>query len=96
MNFIREKETKYILDTYKSLTPQNLLDYLMQHNNDSDCIIFNNLSKDLQKSLNDLAREIRKINDMDEQIKENKQNDMLLEFIIKYNKELLDDDFYQI
>jgi TRAP-type C4-dicarboxylate transport system substrate-binding protein len=84
MNFIREKETKYILDTYKSMTPQNLLDYLMQHNNDSDCIyIFNNLPKDLQKIVDDLAGEVVKANavkikanavkiiEMDEKIKAN-------------------------
>ncbi len=25
MNFIRENETKYILSTYKSMTPKNLM-----------------------------------------------------------------------
>lgn len=105
MNFIREKETKYILDTYKSMTPQNLLDYFMRHNNDSDCIyIFNNLPEDLQKTVDDLAGETVKVNakklkEMDEQIKENddkiKQNNILLEFVTKYNKQL-DDDIYQL
>lgn len=91
MNFIREKETKYILDNYKSMTPQNLLDYLMQHNNDSDCIyIFNNLPKDLQKTVDDLAGEVVKINAV-----KIKENDILLEFVTKYNKQL-DDDLYQL
>lgn len=91
MNFIREKETKYILDTYKSMTPQNLLDYFMQHNNDSDCIyIFNNLPEDLQKTVDDLAGEAVKVN-----AEKLKENDILLEFMTKYNKQL-DDDLYQL
>ncbi len=32
MNFIRENETKYILSTYKSMTPKNLMEYLLEYN----------------------------------------------------------------
>jgi predicted RNase H-like nuclease (RuvC/YqgF family) len=112
MNFIREKETKYILDTYKSMTPQNLLDYLMQHNNDSDCIyIFNNLPKDLQKIVDDLAGEAVKANavkikanavkiiEMDEKIKNVDQQilqaDILIQSVTRYNKQL-DKDIYNL
>ncbi len=47
MNFIRENETKYILSTYKSMTPKNLMEYLLEYNYDNDCVyIFNNLPKE--------------------------------------------------
>ncbi len=40
MNFIRENETKYILSTYKSMTPKNLMEYLLEYNYDNDVFIF--------------------------------------------------------
>jgi hypothetical protein len=81
---IREEETKYVLNNYQSMTPQYLLDYFMQHKNDSDCIyIFNNLPKDLQKTIDDLAAE------------EVKVKDKMIESVIKFNKQL-DDDIYRL
>jgi TRAP-type C4-dicarboxylate transport system substrate-binding protein len=98
MNFIREKETKYMLDNYKSMTPQNLLDYFMQRNNDSDCIyIFNRLPRDLQKTVDDLAGEVVKANN--DKLKANndklKELDVMIEFVTQYNKQL-DDDIYRL
>jgi uncharacterized protein YdcH (DUF465 family) len=56
----------------------------MQHHNDSDCIyIFNNLPKDLQKTIDDLAAE------------EVKVKDKMIESVIKFNKQL-DDDIYRL
>ncbi|QMS79370.1 hypothetical protein IIV6-T1_044 [Invertebrate iridescent virus 6] len=96
MNFIRENETKYILSTYQSMTPKNLMEYLLKYNYDNDCVyIFNNLPKDLQKEVDDLAKEVVKAND--EQIKANdqklKQLDVMIEFMKQYNKQL-DNDIY--
>ncbi|UIB20853.1 putative protein 041L [Cricket iridovirus] len=76
MNFIRENETKYILSTYKSMTPKNLMEYLLEYNYDNDCVyIFNNLPKEAN----------------DEQIKVNdqklKQLDVMIEFMKQYNKQ---------
>ena len=75
MNFIREKETQYILSNYKSMSHQSLTDYLLKYNYDIDCAyIFNSLPLDLQKILNDLAGEAVKANNetmkaYDEEIK---------------------------
>ncbi|AAK81975.1 041L [Invertebrate iridescent virus 6] len=103
MNFIRENETKYVLSTYQSMTPKNLMEYLLKYNYDNDCVyIFNNLPKDLQKEVDDLAKEVVKANDeqikaQDEQIKANdqklKQLDVMIEFMKQYNKQL-DNDIY--
>lgn len=37
MNFIREEETKRVLSNCRSVTPQWLLDYFLEHDTDSDC-----------------------------------------------------------
>jgi peptidoglycan hydrolase CwlO-like protein len=88
---IREEETKYILDNYQSMTPQYLLDYIMGHHNDSDCIhIFNNLPQDLQKTIDDIAAEEVKVKDkMIEEV------DKAIENVVKFNKQL-DEDIYKL
>lgn len=90
-NLIRKEETKYVLDNYQSMTPQYLLDYFMQHHNDSDCIhIFNNLPQDLQKTIDDLAGEEVKVKDkMIEKV------DTAIESVVKFNKQL-DEDIYKL
>lgn len=88
---IREEETKYVLDNYKTMTPQYLLDYFIKYKNDSDCIyIFDNLPQDLQKTIDDLAFETlpkldRQIEDVQKQI----------QFVDNLNKQL-DADIYRI
>lgn len=110
MNFIRENETKYILSTYQSMTPKNLMKYLLKYNYDNDCVyIFNNLPKDLQKEVDDLAKEVLKANDeqikakneqikaQDEQIKANDQKLKQLDVMIEFMKQYnkqLDNDIY--
>jgi uncharacterized protein (DUF3084 family) len=70
--FIREQETKEVLNKYKDMSNQDLLDYLMSHRYDSDCqYIFNHLPKDLQNDLDALAGEMVKIRD--KQIAEREQ-----------------------
>ncbi|QNH08453.1 041L [Invertebrate iridescent virus Kaz2018] len=103
MNFIRENETKYILSTYKSMTPKNLMEYLLEYNYDNDCVyIFNNLPKEVVKANEFLDNLVLKANDeqikvQDEQIKANdqklKQLDVMIEFMKQYNKQL-DNDIY--
>lgn len=95
---LREEETKYVLDNYKSMSSQYLLDYFMQHHNDSDCIyIFNNLPQDLQKTIDDLALEEVKVKDkmIEEVDKKIKNQSTMLEAVIKFNKQL-DEDIYQL
>lgn len=63
MTLLREEETMHILNNYQSFSHQELLDYFVRNNNDSDCIyIFNNLPPVLQKELDDMAGEISKQN----------------------------------
>ncbi len=39
MNFIRENETKYILSTYKSMTPNKFNGHIyLEYNYDNDCV----------------------------------------------------------
>jgi septal ring factor EnvC (AmiA/AmiB activator) len=95
---IREEETKYVLNNYQSMTPQYLLDYFMKYHNDSDCIyIFNNLPKDLQKMVDDLAFE--KLPELDRQIEEVKKErsevQKQIQFVDNLNKQL-DNDIYKI
>jgi septal ring factor EnvC (AmiA/AmiB activator) len=77
--FIREQETKEVLNKYREMSTQGLLDYLMSHHYDSDCqYIFNHLPKDLQNDLDALAGEMVKIRDKqiaerDQQIAEREQ-----------------------
>jgi hypothetical protein len=62
--FIREQETKEVLNNYREMSTQGLLDYLMLHHYDGDCqYIFNHLPKDLQDDLDALAGEMVKIRD---------------------------------
>ncbi|CCV02479.1 hypothetical protein IIV31_107L [Armadillidium vulgare iridescent virus] len=61
MNFIREEETKRVLSNCRSVTPQWLLDYFLEHDTDSDCdYIFENLPSDIHKQVDDLAAQFVK------------------------------------
>ena len=102
LTLIREEETKYVLDNYQTMTPQYILDYFLQHRNDSDCIyIFNNLPQNL---IDDLAAKEVKLKDkfieeMDQKIDENnnkiKQLDAFIETATKFNKQLCNDIYQQ-
>jgi hypothetical protein len=62
--FIREQETKEIMNKYTDMSTQELLDYLMSHHYDGDCqYIFSHLPKDLQDDIDALAGETVKIRD---------------------------------
>ena len=64
MKLIREIETKHILNTYNSMSVQQLLDYILSYHNDSDCkYIFDNLPQTLQDRIDKLAGELVKIRD---------------------------------
>lgn len=52
------KETKDVLENYKSYTPESLFAYLMSYEYDNDCQ-FNNLPQDLQNEIDKLAGEQR-------------------------------------
>jgi septal ring factor EnvC (AmiA/AmiB activator) len=104
-NFIREEDTKYVLDNYKTVTPQYLLDYFIKYKNDSDCIyIFVNLPQDLQKTVDDLAfdklpelnRQIEKVQKEKVEIqKERAEVQKQIQFVDNLNKQL-DNDIYKI
>ena len=64
MKLIREIETKHILNTYNSMSAQQLLDYILSYHNDSDCkYIFDSLPQKLQDRIDELAGELVKIRD---------------------------------
>lgn len=98
MTLLRQEETMYILNNYQAFTHQKLLDHFVKNNNDSDCVyIFDNLPKELQKELDDIAGEISKQNQF--LIGKNdailQKLDELIEASSKRNKKL-DDEIYQI
>jgi len=86
MKLIREIETKHILNIYKSMSAQQILDYILSYHNDSDCkYIFDNLPQKLQDQIDKLAGDLVKIRDQQiaDVIKERKETERNIENIQK-------------
>lgn len=86
LNFIREIETKNIIENCHTMTPQDILDYLYKYENMDSCYIYENLPDNVQKELDNLI--VQKLLEDYQKIKEKKES------IIKLNKrvQVLDDE----